>query len=308
MKLAPVKCAYISAIQSLPAIFLHRFVVGPMACGRSEILSRLGLGSTSISLGLMVIASVAQAQGLPNSGLTSLTTTPTSAQLAALQATGIKVVLPDYVPTGFQLDSVSVQANRSAKFGGYRTLVIYQKVDPVTTTSTAVGATTALPQCFAIEAITATAQPLPAASFSALINSPVFGRSQLNYGLYRTFATPVTAVSIPASNPGSVVAPTPIAQPSSATPIPTWLSEWLGVPMVVAGVATPANPVYRFVGAGTDARLANCDNVSTAEALKIAESLQFYPVSTGVPASAVTAAPVTAAPVTAAAVTTSGLK
>jgi hypothetical protein len=248
-------------------------------------------------------ATMAQAQTLPNSGLTSLSTTPTSVQLAALQATGIKVVLPGYVPTGFQLDSVSVQTARNAKSGGYRTLLVYQKVDPVTTTSTAVTPAAAIPQCFAIEAVTATAQPLPAASFSTPINSPIFGRNQLNYGLYRT-VPPVAAQPVASSAPTSASAPTPVAQPVSAsatTATPTWLSSWFGVPIVVGGVATPANPVYRFVGAGTDARLANCDNVVTAEAVKIIESLQFYPISTAATAAAgttVTAAPVTTAPVT----------
>jgi hypothetical protein len=246
-----------------------------------------GLSYTVMGISLGALAPMAQAQGLPNSGLTSLTTTPTSVQLAALQATGIKIVLPGYVPTGFQLDTVAVQANRSPKAGGYRTLIVYQKVEPVTTSSTALNAAATMPQCFAIEAITTTAQSLSPGTASFPVNSPVFGTSKLNYGFYRTVPTPV-APSVPAPNP--IPQPVPAAAPAVAT----WLSDWLGVPAVVAGVATPANPVYRFVGAGTDARLANCDNVVTAEAVKIIESLQFYAVP-------LATTPITAAPLAAAA-------
>jgi hypothetical protein len=255
-------------------------------------VARWGVGP--IGLGLMAVtwggAAMAQAQGLPNSGLTSLTTTPTAVQLAALQATGIKVVLPGYVPTGFQLDAVSVQANRSPKVGGYRTLITYQKMDAVTTTSTALTAAIAAPpQCFAIEAVTATAQPLAPGTASFPINSPVFGRSQLNYGLYRTI--PMTVIQpVPVTT-----APIPIPQPLPASAA-TWLSDWLGIPTSVGGIVTPATPVYRFLGAGTDARLANCDNVPTAEALKIIESLQFYAAPTTASTGTAVVAPVTAAP------------
>jgi hypothetical protein len=256
---------------------------------------RWGMGPIGLGLLALNLGGAAQAQGLPNSGLTSLTTTPTAVQLAALQATGIKVVLPGYVPPGFQLDTVSVQANRSPKSGGYRTLIVYQKTEPVTTTSTALTAALAAPpQCFAIEAVTATAQPLPPGTTSFPVNSPVFGRSQLNYGLYRTvaMAVPMAVVAQPIS---STAAPIPIAQPIPASAA-TWLSDWLGVPTVIGGVVTPATPVYRFIGAGTDARLANCDNVPTAEAVKIIESLQFYTVPTTASTGAAVVAPVTAAP------------
>jgi hypothetical protein len=254
-----------------------------------------GLSYAVMGISLGALAPTAQSQGLPNSGLTSLTTTPTSVQLAALQATGIKIVLPSYVPTGFQLDTVAVQANRSPKSGGYRTLIVYQKVEPVTTSSTALtAAVTSTPQCFAIEAVTTTAQALSPGTVSFPVNSPVFGSTKLNYGFYRT---------APATVAQSIPAPTPLPQPIPAA-VPTWLSDWLGVPTVLAGVTTPANPVYRFIGAGTDARLANCENVVTAEAIKIIESLQFYTVPLATTAMPMTAAPLvangTAAPVTAA--------
>lgn len=92
--------------------------------------------------------------------------------------------------------------------------------------------------CFAIEATNGGIGDLPSGERSFPVNSSVLGKSTLEYGSYGQ-----------ASNP-------------------TLLGNWLG----------PENgPFYRFVGAGVLPTLSRCDNISSQEAVRVTESLQYLP-------------------------------
>lgn len=103
---------------------------------------------------------------------------PTSRQLSVLQASGIKVALPSWVPDGFQLDRVLTLTRRTSRVGGYQYTAVYQKV---TNTGT---------QCFAIEATTGGIGDLPTGYQQLPVNSATFGQGTLNIGLYGVSGQP----------------------------------------------------------------------------------------------------------------------
>jgi hypothetical protein len=77
---------------------------------------------------------------------------------------------------------------------------------------------------------------LPSVSRSYPINSPIFGKSVLEQGLY-----------------------------GNAKQI-TLREQWLG---------SQKGPFYRFVGTGVGAQLSNCSNVTPQEAVKVTQWIQY---------------------------------
>ena len=158
--------------------------------------------------------SVGQASPLANSLLTP-------EQIRLLEAAGIRIVLPGYVPEGFEVEFVRAEVARTG-IGGVQSLIKFVRY---------AGSDT---QCFAIRTTDGGIGGLPPGEESYPINSPVFGESTLEYGLY--------------------------GQSNN----PTFLSNWLG-----------EGPFYSFMGAGVDAALDRCQNISADEAVRVVESLQY---------------------------------
>lgn len=112
----------------------------------------------------------------------------TPAQLKLLQATGLRVAAPTYLPPGFAIESVEAQADRFTRMGGLRYTIRYRKND----------SQSGNPLCFAIEATNGGIGGIPTGQRSYAINSAVFGRSRLQFGRY------------------------------GAAQAPTYLGEWMG--------------------------------------------------------------------------------
>jgi len=96
------------------------------------------------------------------------------AQLQILKATGLKVATPSYVPSGFQLDEIQVNARRNSRVGGLGYLMIYRKLDRDSSQDF----------CFAIEATSGGIGDLPSGEKSFLVNNPTYGKTTLNLGKY----------------------------------------------------------------------------------------------------------------------------
>jgi hypothetical protein len=147
-------------------------------------------------------------------------------QLRLLRALGLKIAVPTYVPPGFKLEKVQAEVERNTRFGGVGYTLFYRRYD----------ANSSKDFCFAIEATNGGIGDLPEGSRSYPINSPVFGKTTLEYGKYGQ-----------ASNP-------------------TFLSNWLG---------ETNGPFYHFVGAEVIPGLVRCSNVSVQEAVRVTESLRY---------------------------------
>ncbi|MBD2325942.1 hypothetical protein [Alkalinema sp. FACHB-956] len=121
-----------------------------------------------------------QAQ-LPDPGLANPTSQPTARQLLALQASGLRVALPSFVPEGFRLHQVFITTRRSSRLGGYNYTAIYEKV---------AGAQT---QCFAIEATSGGIGDLPPskiASYPINAKASQFSQGSLEVDQYGKSTTP----------------------------------------------------------------------------------------------------------------------
>jgi hypothetical protein len=142
-------------------------------------------------------------------------------QLKVLRSLGLKVALPTYVGANFSAEKVLVEAGRE-NVQSLRYLVVYQNFSA--------------DKCFAIESASGGIGDLPSGSRSYPINSPIFGKSVLELGLYGNAKQP------------------------------TLLSQWLG---------SQNGPFYRFVGTGVVPELSNCSNVTPQEAVKISQSIRY---------------------------------
>jgi hypothetical protein len=121
----------------------------------------------AIVVGMSAIAGLADAQSSkPNSDAQ-----PTPAQLQILKATGLKVSAPSYVPSGFQLGEVRVNAERNTRIGGLGYLMIYRKVGQQDF-------------CFAIEATNGGIGDLPTGEKSFPVNNPTYGKTTLELGKF----------------------------------------------------------------------------------------------------------------------------
>ena len=147
-------------------------------------------------------------------------------QLLLLRATEIKIATPTYIPVGFKLEKVQVEANRNTRVGGTNYTIFYRRYDT--------GSNKDL--CFAIEATNGGIGDLPEGIQSFPVNSPIFGKTTLEYGRY--------------------------GQAESSTFLSSWLGEKRG-------------PFYRFVGAGVIPGFLNCTNLTTQEATRVTESLRY---------------------------------
>ncbi|MEO1146470.1 MAG: hypothetical protein AAFY26_12870 [Cyanobacteria bacterium J06638_22] len=145
----------------------------------------------------------------------------TPEQIRLLEGAGMRIALPGYVPEGFEVEFVRAEVARTG-IGGAQSLIAFVRY--------AEGET----QCFAIRATEGGIGGLPPGEESYPINSPTFGESTLEYGLY--------------------------GQSNN----PTFLSNWMG-----------EGPFYSFMGAGVDAALERCQNISADEAVRVVESLQY---------------------------------
>ncbi|MBW4512145.1 MAG: hypothetical protein KME64_37455 [Scytonematopsis contorta HA4267-MV1] len=168
-------------------------------------------------VGACVTASFAIAQPKPSSNQAKLTTT----QLKVLRSIGLNIALPTYVPANFRLSRASVEAGRE-NAQGLRYLVVYENYDG--------------DRCFAIESTSGGIGDLPPGSNSYAINSPLFGKSSLEQGLYGNAKQQ------------------------------TLLSQWLG---------SKNGPFYRFVGANVAPELSRCNNISPQEAVKVTQSIRY---------------------------------
>ncbi len=193
---------------------------------RQTVVLGAGLGCALALLGILFSSqqptpqTTAQAESQP--AASSLT--PVQQQL--LEASGLAIALPAYVPPGFVLDKVIAEASRQARVGGVSYALVYQRYD----------SSTGQDFCFAIEATNGGIGGIPPGDESFAINSPTFGESTLEYGIYGT------------------------AQGS------TYISNWLG---------TETGPFYRFVGADVLPSLSRCENIPAQEAIQVLESLTY---------------------------------
>lgn len=86
-----------------------------------------------------------------------------------MRSLGLKIALPSYVPTNFHADKVIVSAGRE-NVDSLRYLIVYQNFSA--------------DKCFAIESVSGGIGDLSAGSRSYPLNSPIFGKSALEQGLY----------------------------------------------------------------------------------------------------------------------------
>ncbi|MBW4426296.1 MAG: hypothetical protein KME50_18055 [Nostoc desertorum CM1-VF14] len=168
-----------------------------------------------------IIASTAAVIAQPKVSQTNLGIKLTPTQLKVLRSLGLKVALPSYIPANFRADTVLVSAGRE-NVDSLRYLVVYQNLSA--------------DKCFAIESTSGGIGDLPSGSRSYPINSPIFGKSFLELGLYGNAKRP------------------------------TLLSQWWG---------EQNGPFYRFVGTGVVPELSNCTNITPQEAVKVSQSIQY---------------------------------
>ena len=191
--------------------------MGPQLCSAKI---NFVCATTLITVLYLLTQSRTEAKPLPSETILS------SQQLRLLKTTLIKGATPTYVPTGFKLEKVQVEADRDTRVGGISYTIFYRRYD--------IGSNKDL--CFAIEATNGGIGDLPEGIQSFPVNSPIFGKTTLEYGKYGQ-----------AKNP-------------------TFLSSWLG---------EERGPFYRFAGAGIIPGFLNCTNISAQEAIRVTESLRY---------------------------------
>lgn len=170
---------------------------------------------------ICIIASPIAVIAQPKASQPNLGIQLTPTQLKVLRSLGLKVALPTYVPANFRADEVLVSAGRE-NVQSLRYLIVYQNLSA--------------DKCFAIESVSGGIGDLPSGSRSYPINSPIFGKTVLEQGLYGN------------------------AKQS------TLLSQWLG---------EQNGPFYRFVGTGVVPELSNCSNITPQEAVKVSQSIRY---------------------------------
>lgn len=104
---------------------------------------------------------------------------PTNVELTELQrqlleSSGLQIVVPSYVPSGFRLRKVQIEVEGEARVGGVDYSLIFQKYD----------SNSGEILCFAIQATNGGVGDLPEGEKTYLVNSPTFGQSTIEYGLY----------------------------------------------------------------------------------------------------------------------------
>jgi hypothetical protein len=104
--------------------------------------------------------------------------TPHHKQL--LNAAGLRIVVPTYVPREFTLDKVVVEVDRQFRIGGISYVIFYRRYDSDSNKDF----------CFAVEATNGGIGDLPEGIRSYPINSPTFGKSSLEYGEYGQAKSP----------------------------------------------------------------------------------------------------------------------
>ena len=128
------------------------------------------------------------------------------------------MAIPSYIPKGFELEKVLVKVERNTEFGGVGYTLFYRRYDSNSNKDF----------CFAIESTNGGIGDLPSGTRSFPINSPVFGKTTLEYGKY------------------------------GQAEKPTLLSNWLG---------GEKGRFYRFAGVGIISSTSNCNNINTQEAI-----------------------------------------
>jgi hypothetical protein len=91
-----------------------------------------------------------------------------------LNALGLRVAFPTYVPRGFTLEKIIAEVDQQSRIGGISYIIFYRLYDNNSNKDF----------CFAIEAINGGIGDIPEGSRSFPINSPAFGKSSLEYGKY----------------------------------------------------------------------------------------------------------------------------
>lgn len=174
---------------------------------------------------------LAQSPSKPSQSQPKIKQLPQKAQLTSpqkqlLKSLKIKVAVPSYIPVGFELEKVFVEVSRHSGVGGTGYTILYSRYDNNSNKDF----------CFAIESTNGGIGDLPEGIRSFPINSPVFGKTTLEYGQYGDAKKP------------------------------TFLSSWLG---------EEKGPFYRFVGVGLVPGTSNCNNISTQEAIRVTQSLRY---------------------------------
>lgn len=125
----------------------------------------------AISVILLITIQSSMAQSPPR---TTAVGQLTPAQLKLLQALGLKIAAPAYIPPGFQLETVQAEVQQHTRVGGMGYTLVYRRYDPNASKTF----------CFAIEGTNGGIGDIPAGSRSYPVNSPVLGQSTLEYGKY----------------------------------------------------------------------------------------------------------------------------
>ncbi|MGB8703340.1 MAG: hypothetical protein WCD18_28315 [Thermosynechococcaceae cyanobacterium] len=95
-------------------------------------------------------------------------------QIQLLQALGLRIAVPTYMPRGFTLEKVLAEIDRQSRIGGISYTLFYRRYDSDTNQDF----------CFAIEATNGGIGDIPTGSRSYPINASNFGKSSLEYGVY----------------------------------------------------------------------------------------------------------------------------
>lgn len=141
---------------------------------RKTVALGVMFGCAVAFLGVLVTSKYPTLQTTARSEDRPMDTQLTPQQQQLLEASGLSIALPAYIPAGFTLDKVLAEVNRQARVGGISYTLIYRHYDSE--------ANQAL--CFAIEATNGGIGGIPEGLESFEISSPVFGESTLEYGTY----------------------------------------------------------------------------------------------------------------------------
>ena len=193
---------------------------------RQTVALGAGLGCTFALLGILFSSQQPTPQTTARADSQPAASALTPAQQQLLEASGLAIALPTYVPRGFVLEKVITEASRQARVGGVSYALLYRYYDSSTDQDF----------CFAIEATNGGIGGIPTGEESFAIDSPTFGESTLEYGIY------------------------------GAAQGPTYISNWLG---------EETGPFYRFVGADVLPSLSRCENIPAQEAVQVLESLTY---------------------------------
>lgn len=142
--------------------------------GRQTVVLGASLGCTLALLGILFSSQQPTPQAIAQADSPPAESPLTPAQQQLLEASGLAIALPAYVPPGFVLEKVIAEASRQARVGGISYALLYRRYD----------SNTGQAFCFAIEATNGGIGGIPPGQESFAISSPTFGESTLEYGTY----------------------------------------------------------------------------------------------------------------------------